>query len=92
MASCADPSANRGKVIDIDASHPARPTILLMNNRVKSIDQQLNRRRGGGTFATGIVESRRQAWKLPQWMLRQAVHGPGPPIVAADLQAQAHCW
>jgi hypothetical protein len=87
MASCAGLSADRVRVIHVEASQSARPAILLMNNRIKSIDQQLDGRRGGGTFATGIVETRRQAWKLRQWVLRQAVHGPGPPIVAADLQA-----
>ena len=80
MASCAGSSAGRARVIHIEAREPARPALLLMNNRVKSIDHQLDCRRGGGTFATGIVETRRQAWKLRQWVLRQAARVPGPPI------------
>ena len=42
MASCAGSSADRARVIHIEASQPARPALLLMNNRVKSIDHQLD--------------------------------------------------
>ena len=63
-----------------------------MDDGVKSIDQQLDGCGCRGTFATGIVEGRRHARMMRHWMWRQAMHAPGPPIVATYLQVQAHYW
>jgi hypothetical protein len=63
-----------------------------MNDGVKPVDQQLDRRWGRSTFAARIVEARRQARKMCRGQWRQAVHAPGPASVVADSKVQAHCW
>jgi len=63
-----------------------------MDDGVKTIDQQLDRRRCRSAFAARIVEARRQARKTRRGHWRQAVHAPGPASVVADSQVQAHYW
>jgi len=63
-----------------------------MDDGVKPIDQQLDRRWCRSTFAARIVEARRQARKMRRGQWRQAVHAPGPASVGADSQVQAHYW
>jgi hypothetical protein len=84
--SSADLPADQPRAIPVEHKQRARPASLLMNNRIKPIDQQLNSRWDTGAFATGIVETGRQAWKMYQRMFRQAMHAPGPPIIAANGQ------
>jgi hypothetical protein len=63
-----------------------------MNDGVKPVDQQLDRRWDRSTFATRIVETRRQAREMCRGQWRQAVHAPGPASVVTDSQVQAHYW
>jgi hypothetical protein len=63
-----------------------------MDDGVKPIEQQLDRRWCRSAFAARIVEARRKGRKTRHGQRRQAVHAPGPASVVADSQVQAHYW